>query len=95
VKFRLMATANKNWAGYDAAKAGAGCVDLYAAVTGTTTNTANTGYKASKLLTTGSEAVTWNSVGWNSVGWNSVGWNSVGWNSVGWNSVGWNSDYWE
>ena len=74
-------------------------LDIYAAVTGDTTESANQGLLASRLLTTGSEPITWNSVGWNSVGWNSVGWNSVGWNSVGWNSVGWNSvgwnsDYW-
>lgn len=105
VKFRLMATANTNFSGYDPNKAGAGCVDAYAAITGTTTETANTGILISDLLSTGPEpvlwntvgwnSVGWNSVGWNSVGWNSVGWNSVGWNSVGWNSVGWNSDYWE
>ncbi|MGZ9234336.1 MAG: S8 family peptidase [Anaerolineales bacterium] len=95
VKFRLTATANKAWASYNATKAGAGYLDVYAAVRGTTTQNANTGVKASQLLTTGSTPITWGSVGWNSVGWNSVGWNSVGWNSVGWNSVGWNSDYWE
>jgi serine protease AprX len=99
VKYRLMATANKSWAGYNATTAGAGYLDVYAAVNGTTTATANTGINASNMLATGSAPVTWNSVGWNSVGWNSVGWNSVGWNSVGWNSVGWNSvgwnsDYW-
>jgi serine protease AprX len=94
VKYRLMATANKSWSGYNAAKSGAGYLDIYAAVSGTTTKSANTGIKASQLLSTGSAPITWNSVGWNSVGWNSVGWNSVGWNSVGWNSVGWNSDYW-
>ena len=94
VKYRLMSTANKTWAGYSAAKAGAGYLDIYAAVYGKSTNAANTGIQASQLLTTGSTPITWNSVGWNSVGWNSVGWNSVGWNSVGWNSVGWNSDYW-
>ena len=94
VKYRLTATANKNWAGYNAAKAGAGYLDVLAAVNGTSTESANTGQYASQLLSTGTEPITWSSVGWNSVGWNSVGWNSVGWNSVGWNSVGWNSDYW-
>jgi serine protease AprX len=94
VKYRLMATANKAWTGYDALKAGAGYLDIYAAVVGTTTRSANTGTVVSQLLCTGSDPITWGSVGWNSVGWNSVGWNSVGWNSVGWNSVGWNSDYW-
>jgi serine protease AprX len=94
VKFRLMATANKSWSGYNASQSGAGYLDVYAAVRGTTTKSANTGIKPSQLLSTGSAPITWGSVGWNSVGWNSVGWNSVGWNSVGWNSVGWNSDYW-
>ena len=94
VKYRLTATGNKSWSGYNASKSGAGYLDVYAAVTGTSTQSANTGLKASNLLSTGSTPITWNNVGWNSVGWNSVGWNSVGWNSVGWNSVGWNSDYW-
>ena len=94
VKYRLMTTANKSWAGYNSAKSGAGYLDIDAAIRGTTTKSANTGVKASQLLTTGSTPITWNSVGWNSVGWNTVGWNTVGWNTVGWNTVGWNSDYW-
>jgi subtilisin family serine protease len=94
VKYRLMATANQSWTGYNLAKAGAGTVDAYAAVSGTTTNSANQGIMPSQLLTTGANGIALNSVGWNSVGWNSVGWNSVGWNSVGWNSVGWNSVGW-
>jgi serine protease AprX len=94
VKYRLMATANKTWPGYNATTAGAGYLDVYAAVKGTTTQSANTNILPSQLLSTGTDPITFGSVGWNSVGWNSVGWNSVGWNSVGWNSVGWNSDYW-
>jgi serine protease AprX len=94
VKYRLMATANKSWAGYSAAKAGAGYLDVYAAVNGTTATAANTGQPASQLLWSGSSPVTWGSVNWNSVNWNSVNWNSVNWNSVNWNSVNWNSDYW-
>ncbi len=94
VKSRLMATANKSWSGYNATKAGAGYLDAYAAVTGTSTTSANTNVPASKLLWTGSQPVTWGSVSWNSVSWNSVSWNSVSWNSVSWNSVSWNSDYW-
>lgn len=89
VKYRLMQTARPFSAGN-----GAGYLDIYAAVYGTSTQSANTGILASRLLSSGANPVTWGSVGWNSVGWNSVGWNSVGWNSVGWNSVGWNSDYW-
>jgi serine protease AprX len=99
VKYRLTSTANKTWPGYNATTAGAGYLDIYSAVNGTTTQSSNIGILPSLLLATGEDAVDfasvgWNSVGWNSVGWNSVGWNSVGWNSVGWNSVGWNSDYW-
>jgi len=94
VKHRLMATANRTWPGYDPAKAGAGYLDVLAVVEGTTTESANTGILPSTLLTTGSDPITWGSVGWNSVGWNTVGWNTVGWNTVGWNTVGWNSDYW-
>ncbi len=66
-------------------------LDVYAAVTGTTTQSSNTGKVASQLLWTGSNPVNWNSVSWNSVSWNSVSWNSVSWNSVSWNSVSWNS----
>jgi len=95
VKYRLTATANKNWAGYSNTKAGAGYLDIYAALNGTTTQSANTGINASQLLWTGLAPVAWNSVSWNSVSWNSVSWNSVSWNSVSWNSVSWNSDYWE
>jgi serine protease AprX len=94
VKYRLKATANKTWPGYNASKAGAGILDIYAVVYGTTSQSANTGLTASSLLTTGSDPVSWNSVSWNSVSWNSVSWNSVSWNSVSWNSVSWNSDYW-
>jgi subtilisin family serine protease len=94
VKYRLMATANKTWQGYNAAKAGAGYLDIYAAVNGTSTETANTGTFASQMLSTGTEPISWGSAGWNSAGWNSAGWNSAGWNSAGWNSAGWNSDYW-
>ncbi len=99
VKYRLKATANTAWPGYDAAKAGAGYLDIYAAVYGTTTQSANTDQVISTLLATGSgavnSAVNWNSVNWNSVNWNSVNWNSVNWNSVNWNSINWNSAVWD
>jgi serine protease AprX len=94
VKYRLMATANKKWAGYDASTAGAGYLDVYSAVYATTSESANTGLLPSELLFTSSDTVAWGSVNWNSVNWNSVNWNSVNWNSVNWNSVNWNSDYW-
>jgi serine protease AprX len=96
VKYRLMATANQNWSGYTPARAGAGYLDVYAAVHSATTGSANAGIPASQMLFTGSDAIVWNSVNWNSVNWNSVNWNSVNWNSVNWNSVNWNSgDIWD
>lgn len=91
VKYRLMATAQD----IDHPGAGAGSLDIYAAVHAATTESANTGIETSQLLWTGDEAITWNSVAWNSVAWNSVAWNSVAWNSVAWNSVAWNSVSWE
>lgn len=91
VKYRLMATAQD----IDHPGAGAGSLDIYAAVHAATTESANTGIEASQLLWTGDEAITWNSVAWNSVAWNSVAWNSVAWNSVAWNSVAWNNVIWE
>lgn len=100
IKYRLTATANKSWTGYSSTKAGAGYLDVYAAVKTKTTTSANTNILPSQLLTTGPTPITWgstgwNSVGWNTVGWNTVGWNTVGWNTVGWNTVGWNTDYWD
>ncbi len=94
VKYRLMSTANSTWNGYSPSQSGAGYLDVYAAVNGTTTESANTGMTVSQMLATGSEPITWGSVGWNSVSWNSVSWNSVSWNSVSWNSVSWNSVSW-
>lgn len=99
VKFRLMATANKQWQGYEQQRAGAGYLDIDAAVRGTTTNSANTGLAVSNLLTTGpdgvlSSSVGWSSVSWSSVSWSSVSWSSVSWSSVSWSSVSWSSDYW-
>jgi serine protease AprX len=91
VKYRLKATARPLNHGIGV---GAGYLDIYAAVHGTTTQSANTGLTASQLLWTGSEPVAWNSVNWNSVNWGSVNWNSVNWNSVNWNSVNWNSVHW-
>jgi len=50
VKYRLMATANKSWSGYNASKAGAGYLDVFAAVNGATSESANTGILPSQLL---------------------------------------------
>ena len=94
VKYRLMATANRSWPGYDPVRAGAGYLDVYAAVHGNTDNSANTGLPVSQLLTTGPNGLSNSSVSWSSVSWSSVSWSSVSWSSVSWSSVSWSSDYW-
>jgi serine protease AprX len=105
VKARLKNTAVKSvprwsgdtrlWSNYDAQKAGAGYLDIYAAIHSSSTETANTGTPASRLLWTGSQPPVWSSVNWSSVNWSSVNWSSVNWSSVNWSSVNWSSDYWE
>ena len=94
VKYRLKATANTAWAGYTATKAGAGYLDIYAAVNSTSTQTANTGISASQSLFSGSTPPVWGSVNWSSVNWSSVNWSSVNWSSVNWSSVNWSSVNW-
>jgi serine protease AprX len=91
VKYRLMATARH----FDTPeRAGAGYLDIYAAVHRNTTESANTGIAASQLLWTGDDPVVWDSVNWNSVNWSSVNWSSVNWSSVNWSSVNWSSVHW-
>jgi serine protease AprX len=96
VKYRLMATADKTWAGYNATKAGSGTLDAYAAVKGKTTQTANTGTLVSHLLTTGSMPVDqlWGTAQWGSAQWGSAQWGSAQWGSAQWGSAQWGSDYW-
>jgi serine protease AprX len=97
VKNRLKQTANHNllqWPGYNPLTAGAGYLDVYAAVHSNTSLSANTGQTASHLLWTGLHPVLWQSVNWDSVNWDSVNWDSVNWDSVNWDSVNWSTDYW-
>jgi serine protease AprX len=97
VKYRLMHT-GKSIAPY-------AYLDVYAAVTTQTTESANAGVLPHQLLAkmaliaywvsaNGGGTIDWGTVDWNSVDWNSVDWNSVDWNSVDWNSVDWNSIDW-
>jgi serine protease AprX len=89
VKYRLMNASRSYCAKSGKTNTCYPVLDVYSALTGTTTQSANTGLTPSQLLYSGTDPISWGSVGWNSVGWNSVGWNSVGWNSVGWNSTFW------
>ena len=94
VKYRLKATTNTTGVYAPSTRVGAGLLDAYAAVKGTTTQTANTGIAASSLLFTGSNPAAWDSVDWGSVDWGSVDWGSVDWGSVDWGSVDWGSVDW-
>jgi serine protease AprX len=92
VKYRLMATAMHNttvWPGYEGQRAGAGYLDIYAAVNGTTTASANTGVVESKLLWQNGTVATWNSASWGSASWGSASWGSASWGSASWGSDDW------
>lgn len=69
-------------------------LDIYAAVTGTGLESANTGIQASQMLWTGTDPINWPTVNWNSLDWNTVNWNTVNWNTVNWNTVNWNTLHW-
>ena len=90
VKYRLKATANKTWTGYNATTAGAGYLDIYAAVNGTTTQSANTGLTASQLLWTGTGtcAMGQRAMGIGAMGQCAVGISAVGQCAVGQRAVG-------
>ena len=94
VKYRLMATANNGWSGYSATTAGAGYLDINAAVETNTTATANTGIQVSQLLSrtaipsSGTVSAGIRLVGTLSAGIPSVGTPSAGIRSAGIRSVG-------
>lgn len=116
VKYRLKATALKStpqgiwdkrtpWTGYNPTIAGAGFLDIQAAVTQTSiTGKANTRNVPSALFLAvlmelgispvSASAVNYSSVNWSSVNWSSVNWSSVNWSSVNWSSVNWSSVNW-
>jgi len=75
VKYRLLATARP----MSDEDAGAVYLDVFAAVNGTTTESANAGRPISRLLLGGSAPVAWTSADWNAVNWNAVNWNSTYW----------------
>jgi serine protease AprX len=103
VKYRLLETGSSIGGSYS-------YLDVYAAITTPTTESANEGIIPHMLLAKMAliaywsntecgencdwENVDWTAVNWDSVNWNSVNWDSVNWNSVNWNSVNWNSVNW-
>ncbi len=98
VKYRLMKRANRQWPGYDKVKAGAGYLNIAAAVKRDTTESANTGVSMSRLLTSGSAGImqvvdSLLGLNWDSVSWSTVSWSTVSWSTVSWSTVSWSSDY--
>jgi serine protease AprX len=98
VKYRLTHTASS--------VGGEPYLDVYAAVTGTTTESANLGIRPHDILCkaaliaywaseNGADSIDWDSVNWDSVNWGSVNWDSVNWDSVNWDSVNWDSVNWD
>jgi serine protease AprX len=94
VKYRLLNAGNTIAGSTSDPRRSYPYLNVYKAVTGTTTQSANTGLQASQLLWTGSDPVNWDSMNWESVNWESVNWESVNWESVNWESVNWESVYW-
>jgi serine protease AprX len=92
VKSRLMTTARRSFGNV---ATGAGYLDVYAAVYGTSTTSANTGTPASHLLWTGSTPLNWTSANWGSANWGSANWGSANWGSANWGSANWGSDFWD
>jgi serine protease AprX len=96
VKYRLMATARA----MAERGTGAGELDVYAAVKGTTTESADEGIALSRLLWNSGEPVVyssanWGSANWGSANWGSANWGSANWGSANWGSANWGSTYWE
>jgi serine protease AprX len=80
-------------------------LDVYAAVTTPTTESANQGVIPSMPLAkmaliaywasqNGAENINWSTIDWNSVNWNNVNWDAVDWDAVNWDSVNWGSVNW-
>lgn len=94
IKHRLTATAKP----FDTStRAGAGYLNVEAAVSGTTTQKANQNIPTSRLLWGNNTPLVWNSLTENSVSWRPSGsafWGTVSSNSDLNNSTTWSSDYW-
>ena len=82
VKYRLMDTARP----FDTrARAGAGYLNVEAAINGTSTQRANLNFTPSALLNlSGNPALTGSSANWSSANWSSANWSSANWSSTYW-----------
>jgi serine protease AprX len=80
VKYRLVTTARKMF--YPGA--GAGALDIYSAVTGTTTQSANQGVMMSQMLWTDATPVEWGAANWGAANWGAANWGAANWGSLPW-----------
>ena len=80
-------------------------LDVLAAISDSSTASANVGVMPHQLLAkmamvafwaseNGGDNIDWGSVNWNAINWDAVNWNSVNWNAVNWNAVNWNAVNW-
>ena len=95
VKYRLMQSGRvvKGWDGKK--EVSYPYLDVYAAVTGTSTESANEGLPINRLLFTGSSPVEWTAVNWTAVNWTAVNWAAVNWAAVNWAAVNWAGIAWD
>jgi serine protease AprX len=94
VKYRLT-HASRTVMGWDGQKQVAyPYLDVYAAVTGTSAESANEGLPINQLLFTGSNPVHWTAVNWTAVNWTAVNWTAVNWTAVNWTAVNWTAVNW-
>jgi serine protease AprX len=94
VKHRLLSTANKNWPGYDPTRAGAGYVDAYAAVYGSSLESANSSVAFSHLMLKSLLYAAWSSVNWDSVDLNAIDWSAFDWSAVDLSTLDWGAVDW-
>jgi serine protease AprX len=95
LKARLIANARP----MSHAGAGAGALDVYAALHGVAGTNPNDGRLLSRLLWDGDNPLVydsgnWTSGNWTSGNWTSGNWTSGNWTSGNWTSGNWTSDYW-
>ncbi len=80
-------------------------LDIYAAITTPTTESANQGKMPHIVLAqmamiaywasqNGAESIDWENIDWAAVNWDAVNWDAVNWNAVNWNAVNWNAVNW-
>jgi serine protease AprX len=97
VKYRLKASAARaeRWPGYTPERAGAGYLDIYAAVHGTSTESANIGTSISQLLWAENTPVVWDTANWDVARWKITEWDVARWKAADWDVARWKNTEWK